>query len=103
MGCGTGSLWVEAADHLPDGLSLTLTDLFPSMVSGARNRVQGKAKYAMVRAEQAGPIELSFEDGSFDVMHAIKEHAGQAELIVVSNQRDLDRVIDELARQPGTA
>ncbi len=37
------------------------------------------------------------------VMHAIKEHAGQAELIVVSNQRDLDRVIEELARQPGTA
>jgi SAM-dependent methyltransferase len=40
------------------------------MVSGARNRVQGKAKYAMVRAEQAGPIELSFEDGSFDVVVA---------------------------------
>jgi adenylate kinase family enzyme len=37
-----------------------------------------------------------------ELMRAIAEHARDAELIVVRSQRALDRVIDELARQPGT-
>jgi SAM-dependent methyltransferase len=68
VGCGPGGLWVNAADDLPSGLRLTLTDLSPAMVAAARDRVQDLAKYAAVRAEEADAQQLPFADASFDVV-----------------------------------
>jgi SAM-dependent methyltransferase len=69
-GCGPGWLWAEAADRLPPGLRLTLTDLSPGMVAEAAERVGGLGRYASVDARPADAQALPFGDDSFDVVVA---------------------------------
>jgi SAM-dependent methyltransferase len=69
-GCGPGWLWAEAADALPAGMRLTLTDLSPGMVAEAEQRVGGLGRYAAVTARPADAQALPFPDDSFDVVVA---------------------------------
>jgi ubiquinone/menaquinone biosynthesis C-methylase UbiE len=41
VGCGPGKLWLENADRLPAGWSVTLTDLSPGMLQEARRALAG--------------------------------------------------------------
>ncbi len=67
VGCGPGWLWAEAADELPRGLRLILTDLSPGMVETAIDRVSALESFHRVEAVVADAQRLPFPDASFDV------------------------------------
>jgi SAM-dependent methyltransferase len=61
IGCGPGELWLQNSDRIPQGWTLTLSDLSPGMLEKAREGLGDRAEY------QAADIhELPFEDESFD-------------------------------------
>lgn len=70
VGCGLGWLWAEAANELPKGLRLTLTDLSPGMVRTAADRVSALGGFTVVDALEADAQRLPFEWGGFDVVVA---------------------------------
>jgi SAM-dependent methyltransferase len=94
IGCGPGWMWAEAADSLPDGLRLTLTDLSPGMVEAARQRVGAVSRLTVATARAADAQALPFGDDSFDV--AVANH-------MLYHVPDPSRALDELARvlRPG--
>jgi SAM-dependent methyltransferase len=91
VGCGPGWFWAEAADRLPPGLRLTLTDLSPGMVAEARQRVAGLNRYAAVTARPVDAQALPFADDSFDVVVAnhMLYHVPEPVLAVVELARVL--------------
>jgi SAM-dependent methyltransferase len=70
VGCGPGWLWEGAADALPAGLRLTLTDLSPGMVATAAQRVGALDRFTVVDAREADAQRLPFSSRSFDVVIA---------------------------------
>lgn len=70
VGCGPGWLWAEAAELLPPGLRLTLTDLSPGMVDSALAQVRDLARFSSVEGREADVQQLPFEDDAFDVVVA---------------------------------
>jgi len=68
LGCGTGNLWRENAERVPDGVILTLTDLSPGMLEQARGRLGGLSLAFELREVDAQAIP--FADASFDVVIA---------------------------------
>ena len=68
VGCGTGNLWRDNAERIPDGLALTLTDLSPGMLEQARARLAGLAPAPEFRV--ADVQSLPFGDASFDAVVA---------------------------------
>src|SRR5579872_4482574 len=65
VGCGPGWFWAAMADHLPEGITLTLTDSSEGMVKEALERCR-KLPFAQVEGRQADATRLPFADGSFD-------------------------------------
>jgi SAM-dependent methyltransferase len=61
VGCGDGMIWRENTERIPDGWTLTLTDLSEGMVRAARDALGERARY-----EVAGVEDLPFGDESFD-------------------------------------
>jgi SAM-dependent methyltransferase len=70
VGCGPGWMWIEAAQELPAGLRLMLSDLSPGMVEAARQRVSAGGRLSAVTGTVADAQRLPFADGSFDVVVA---------------------------------
>jgi SAM-dependent methyltransferase len=70
VGCGPGWLWAEAADVVPKGLRLTLSDLSPAMVQLAAERVRISTSIQVVDERAADVQNLDFCDGSFDIVVA---------------------------------
>lgn len=69
VGCGPGWLWSEAAEDLPAGLRLTLTDLSAGMTEAA-SAVGALGRFATVRTEVVDVEQLPFVDDAFDVVVA---------------------------------
>lgn len=69
VGCGPGDLWPDVAERVPDGWSLTLTDLSAGMLETASERlwVDLTDRTAFAVADAA---TLPFRDGSFDAVTA---------------------------------
>lgn len=67
VGCGPGWLWAEAAEVLPPGLRLTLSDLSPGMVDAAAARVGDLPRFDLVEALPADAQALPWDDDAFDV------------------------------------
>lgn len=68
LGCGTGNLWRENAERVPERTRLVLSDLSPGMLAQARERLVGlspKLEFHLADAQS-----LPFEDASFDVLLA---------------------------------
>jgi SAM-dependent methyltransferase len=65
-GCGPGWLWIEAAERLPPGVQLTLTDLSEGMVAAAVGAVRATGRPARVDGRAADLQELPFDDAVFD-------------------------------------
>jgi ubiquinone/menaquinone biosynthesis C-methylase UbiE len=68
VGCGPGKLWLENADRIPPGWSVTLTDLSPGMLQEARRTLAGvmpHVSYAVADARF-----LPFPVASFDAVIA---------------------------------
>ena len=65
VGCGNGMMWLENADRIPDGWTLTLTDLSDGMVRAARDALGDRARYEVASVE-----DLPFPDESFDAVVA---------------------------------
>lgn len=64
VGCGPGKLWLENADRIPPGWSLTLTDLSVGMLQEAQrglSSVGGRFRYALADA-QALPFPAAYFD-----------------------------------------
>lgn len=65
IACGTGTLWSENRDRIPDGLRLVLSDFSPGMVETTRLAVPGIASYVACALP-----DLPFGDDLFDVVIA---------------------------------
>ena len=67
LGCGTGETWEQAADKVPQGCRLVLTDASPGMVDTARERL---SRFPFISFQTADIQELPFPDGAFDAVIA---------------------------------
>ena len=68
LGCGAGNIWVENADKLPDGVSITVTDISDGMLRDARREIGREDdvfSYAVCECE-----DIPFGDNTFDVVIA---------------------------------
>jgi ubiquinone/menaquinone biosynthesis C-methylase UbiE len=68
LGCGPAHMWKECVDRIPDGWSITLSDLSDGMLDAAwRNLVvTGRAfKYEQIDAQS-----IPYPDGTFDIVIA---------------------------------
>jgi ubiquinone/menaquinone biosynthesis C-methylase UbiE len=68
LGCGPGKLWLENADRLPPGWSVTLTDLSLGMLQEARRTLAGVAH--RFSTTQADAQALPFAADGFDAVIA---------------------------------
>jgi SAM-dependent methyltransferase len=68
LGCGTGNLWRENAQRVPERASLVLSDLSPGMLEQARTRLAGLP--LALELVLADAQRLPFDDASFDVVIA---------------------------------
>lgn len=67
VGCGPGSLWTENLERIPEGWSITLTDVSPGMVSEAEARLGPDQRFEFRVADAQA---LPFEADSFDAVVA---------------------------------
>lgn len=68
LGCGTGGLWLENLDRLPDGLEMTLTDQSGEMVAQTRQQLpphSHRFKFETIDAQS-----IPYEDHTFDIVVA---------------------------------
>jgi len=63
LGAGTGLLWIENRDRLPDGLQLILSDNSQGMLSAAKAQVAGLAgvEFRQIDAGHLPDVEQSFD------------------------------------------
>lgn len=66
VGCGTGAFWKENLSRLPEGSTLTLTDLTEAMIEKTKSNVEGP----FIRYEVAEIESLHYDDDSFDIVNA---------------------------------
>lgn len=90
VGCGPGHLWAENLARLPEGWSITLTDISPGMVAEAEARLGSNRRFEFRVAEAQG---LPFEEG-FDAV--VANH-------MLYHVPDRERAFSEIARvlKPG--
>jgi ubiquinone/menaquinone biosynthesis C-methylase UbiE len=67
VGSGPGHLWTENLDSLPEGWSITLTDISPGMVAEAEARLGSDRRFEFRIADAR---KIPFEDGRFDAVVA---------------------------------
>lgn len=88
IGCGTGAVW--RAGEIPEGASLTLTDLNEGMLKETENNLKSVVP-ENTRFMQANVMDLPFEDESFDLvmMHHVLHHVPDIEKALLSVRRVL--------------
>lgn len=68
LGCGTGSLWLQNADRVPEDWSLVLSDISSGMLKSTKKnleRLNNKIRYLVVDAQS-----IPFKNKVFDVVIA---------------------------------
>lgn len=68
IGCGDGTLWTENKARLPEGISVTLSDISEGMLRDARRAVGTEDDRFTFRAFDCSGIP--YEDGAFDLVIA---------------------------------
>ena len=68
IGCGDGTLWTENKEDLPEGISVTLSDISEGMLRDARRAVGTEDGRFAFRAFDCSRIP--YEDGTFDLVIA---------------------------------
>jgi ubiquinone/menaquinone biosynthesis C-methylase UbiE len=64
LGCGTGRLWLENKDRIPEGWDVTLSDFSPGMLQQAQQNLRDSQRpfaFAVIDAQA-----IPYEDESFD-------------------------------------
>jgi ubiquinone/menaquinone biosynthesis C-methylase UbiE len=64
LGCGTGRLWLENLDRIPEGWDVTLSDFSPGMLQQAQQNLRDSQRpfaFAVIDAQA-----IPYEDESFD-------------------------------------
>ena len=91
VGCGPGDLWVENQDRLPDGWSFFLSDLHPSMVDQAQQRIGRRSCWVYMLADAQA---IPFGSAEFDLV--VANH-------MLYHTADPDQVLQDIARvlKPG--
>jgi len=68
LGCGTGSLWAENQDRLPEGAEITLSDLSAGMVTQAQENLRSvRTNFGFAGLDAQS---IPFQQGTFDVVIA---------------------------------
>jgi ubiquinone/menaquinone biosynthesis C-methylase UbiE len=68
LGCGTGDLWLENNDRIPDGWQITVSDFSAGMLDQAQKRLSGQGQtfnFALIDAQF-----IPYQDDYFDVVIA---------------------------------
>jgi len=68
LGAGTGNVWRQNRNRIPDGVRITLSDFFPGMLEEARRRLGEGAPRFQYKSIDAQ--EIPFHDESFEVVLA---------------------------------
>ena len=91
VGCGSGALWTDNLDQLPDPISITLTDISEGMVNDVRRAIGKDKRFQYAAADFHA---LPYEDNTFDLV--IANH-------VLFYSNDLPKALSELHRvlKPG--
>ena len=86
LGCGTGYIWHENSDKIPDHLSLILSDFSNSMLESAKTNTSElrNIDYHVIDAQA-----IPFKDNSFDVV--IANH-------MLYHVPDIDKALKEITR-----
>lgn len=86
LGCGTGSMWKNKIDSLPEGVTLYLTDFSEGMSQAAKETLgeRDNVNYGVVDIE-----DVPYESGSFDMVIAN---------MMLYHVNDLDKGLSEVRR-----
>lgn len=87
LGCGNGAMWVENMTHIPEDISVVLTDISDGMLKDAKRSLEAVEK--QFEFERADCHELPFEAESFDLV--IANH-------VLFHCEDIQKVCNEVRR-----
>lgn len=87
LGCGPGDLWAENGERIPDGWTVTLSDLSPGMVQDARESL-AEVDFSFA-FEAFDAQEIPFAEGSFDAV--VGNH-------MLYHTADLDETLAEIRR-----
>ena len=68
LGAGTGDLWLQNSERIPAGWSITISDLFPGMLTEARKRLAHVPQ--IVGSAVVDAQRIPFEDSSMDLVVA---------------------------------
>lgn len=68
LGAGNGDLWLQNADRIPLGWTITVTDLSPGMLEAARKRLAHIEQ--IVSSSTVDAQEIPFEPNSFELVIA---------------------------------
>jgi len=90
IGCGTGMLWAENFERIPEGWNVTLTDASPGMLDEAEDNLRGTQHFFFRVADVR---ELPFENGKFDavVSNHVLHHVPERLRAISEISRVLDR------------
>mgnify|MGYP000889814160 FL=1 len=87
LGCGTGSLWAENQDRLPQGAEITLSDLSAGMVTQAQENLRSmRSNFGFAGLDAQS---IPFQQGTFDVV--IASH-------MLYHVPDREKALGEIAR-----
>ena len=91
LGCGPGLLWTENLERIPDGWTVTLTDISPGMVREAEDRLGPDRRFRFLVADAQ---EIPLGDDAFDAV--VANH-------ILYHVPDRNRAFSEIARalRPG--
>ena len=91
VGCGSGALWTDNLDQLPDPISITLTDISEGMVNDVKRAIGKDKRFKFATADFHA---LPYEDHTFDLV--IANH-------VLFYSKNLPKALSELHRvlKPG--
>jgi ubiquinone/menaquinone biosynthesis C-methylase UbiE len=64
LGCGTGRLWLENKDRIPEGWDVTLSDFSPGIVQEAQQNLRDRRRSLTIAVVDAQAIP--YENDSFD-------------------------------------
>lgn len=108
LGCGNGALWTENFSHIPEDISITLSDISKGMLRDARRNIDESilAQSNMTSKDSSAKTDNRFSYKSFDC-HTIPYEDNSFDLVIANHVlfycNDISAVCSQIVRvlKPG--